>query len=304
MTELFDKLIIRVIFTSFICVLLFAYKYAHLFLYPTLKPQIFKRVYPSKNSADSLHLFARILGIAFIFSDFYFYMSDGILFAILHFLIKALAAFVTYLLSIYILESIVLYNFEYHDEILKRKNFSYSIIGFAHTLGLAYIIKNVILISKDNIILLLFLWLFTIVLIGFATKTYQFFSQLPFNRLVIQKNLSIAFSYTGFFWGWCLIISSAINNEINNLNDIKWYIIKVILKLLLAIIIFPLFKKGITLIFNLQDDYLNENITKQKKITGPETGYGIFEGSTFLTSYFFTAIIIDNINFGTFYPVL
>ena len=51
--------------------------------------------------------------------------SQGIFFAFLGFLVQSIATYSLFLVSIYILESISLYNFEYQDEILKRKNLSY-----------------------------------------------------------------------------------------------------------------------------------------------------------------------------------
>lgn len=144
MNELFDKLILRVVFTLFLCLVLFLYKYAHSFLYPSSRHQLFKRFFPSKNSSDTLHFFSRIIGVGIIFSESSFNMSEGIYYALFDFMIQSITICGTYLLSIYIIESIVLYNFEYHDEIIKRKNFSYSLISFANSLGLAYIIKTVV----------------------------------------------------------------------------------------------------------------------------------------------------------------
>jgi hypothetical protein len=299
MNEIFDKLILRMAFTLFMCFILVVYKYAHMLLYPTSRLQIFKRFYPSKNSADSLHLFSRILGIGIIFSQFYFHVSDGFLFAIVDFFIKATLACAYYLISIYILESIVLYNFEYHDEIVKRKNMAYATVGFAHSLGLAFALKAILAVSQDSLLLMFFLWLFTIVLVGFATKTFVIMSKLPFNRLLVQKNLGLAFSYTGFIWGWIALITSSINLE---LTQIKWYAIQVILKILLSLIILPVFIWGIKSIFKLQDD-LDAKFDAQNEGGEVEFGYGLFEGLTFFTSCFLTMVITGQINFGTFYPV-
>jgi hypothetical protein len=128
-------------------------------------------------------------------------MSEGFLYALLDFFLEAVIGFIVYLASIYILESIVLFNFEYQDEVLKRKNYAYAIISLTHSLGLAYVLKIVLAVSNHSVIMLIFLWLFSIVLIGFATKSYSIISKLPFNRLLVQKNLGLAFSYLGFLLG-------------------------------------------------------------------------------------------------------
>lgn len=300
MNELFDKLILRFVFTLFLCGAIFLYKYAHTFLYPTARNQLFRRFFPSKNSCDTLHLFSRIIGIGIIFSEFYFNMSDGIYLALLDFSVDALIASTLFLGSIYIIESIVLYNFEYNDEITKRKNFAYALVCFAHSLGMAYIVKTVIAVSQTSLVMVFFLWLFAIVLVGFATKSYSLISKLSFNRLMVQKNLAVGASYLGFIWGWSLIIASSLQHE---LNDIKWYSIQVILKILLSLIIIPFFKKGLVFIFNFQDDLLEKNSEGKLVNSQAELGYGVYEGAIFFTSCFLTTVITGNIHFGTFYPV-
>lgn len=300
MNELFDKLILRFVFTLFLCGALYLYKYAHSFLYPTSRNQLFKRFFPSKNSCDTLHLFSRIIGIGIIYSEFYFNMSDGIYLALLDFFVDSLIVCTLYLGSIYIIESIVLYNFEYNDEIIKRKNYAYAIVCLAHSLGMAYIVKTVIAVSQTSLVMVFFLWLFAIVLIGFATKSYSLISKLSFNRLMVQKNLAIGASYLGFIWGWSLIISSSLQHE---LNDIKWYSIQVILKMLLSLIIIPFFKKGLVFIFNFQDDLLEKNSEGKLVNSQAELGYGVYEGAIFFTSCFLTTVITGNIHFGTFYPI-
>jgi uncharacterized membrane protein YjfL (UPF0719 family) len=300
MNELFDKLILRIVFTLFLCGILFIYKYAHGFLYPSSRTQIFKRFFPSKNSSDTIHLFSRLIGIGIIFSEFYFTMSDKFYLVLIDFFIHATLVSFIYLISVYIIESIVLYNFEYHDEIIKRKNISYAIISFANSTAVAFIIKNVSAVSKSSIVILFFLWLLAMVLLGFSTKTYSLISKLSFNRLLVQKNLAVGLSYLGFIWGWTFIISSSFNHE---LTDIKWYSIQVILKILLSLIIIPIFRSGLILIFKLQDDFTSHMKDQNNEEGNAEIGYGIFEGAIFFTSCYLTTVITGNIHFGNFYPV-
>jgi len=301
MNELFDKLILRIVLTGFICIILLVYKYAHVALYPSSRQQLFKRFYPSKNSPDTLHLFSRLLGIGILFTEFRFFMAEGFWFALLDFFIQAIAACFLYLLSIYIQESIVLYNFEYQDEIPKRKNFAYALICATHAIGMAYILKTIISVADGSLVNLAFLWMLSMVLAGFATKTYSIMSKLSFNRLLVHKSMALAVSYLGFTWGWTILIAGSLRHE---LNDIKWYGIQVILKLILALIILPVFIKGIKLIFKLQDDLvLLESVKGKLEHDEVEFGYGVFEGAIYFTAAFLTTVITENIVFGDFYPI-
>ena len=115
MNELFDKLIVRIFFTLIICLLIFLYKVSHTFIYSSARKKLIKSIDPTKNPADTIHLFSRLLGLALIFSEFNFFMSQGVIFAILDFIIQAILIFIIYLATIFIMESIVLYNFEYGE---------------------------------------------------------------------------------------------------------------------------------------------------------------------------------------------
>lgn len=301
MNEFFDKLILRIIFAFYICAILFFYKYAHAFLYPSSRQQLFRRFFPSKNLSDTLHLFSRIIGLGIIFSNFEFILNDGFLIALFDFLLYATVALFLYLISIYLIESIVLFNFEYLDEVIKRKNATYALISFSHAIGVAYLIKVTLSVAGQSLTMLIFLWLFAIVILGLATKTFSLVSKLHFNRLIIQKNLGLAFSYMGFFWGWTIIIGSSLDHA---LLEIRWYAIHVILKIILAMIIIPIFLKGIGTIFNIQEDPTGETTNEQGKIQDDRLiGHGVYEGGVFFTSCFLTRVITEQIMFGTFYPV-
>lgn len=302
MNELYDKLILRIVFTFLVCIIIYIYKYAHSILYPSIRHQLTKKFYPSKNSSDTIHLFSRIIGIGIILSNFYLDLSDGVVVALVRMLIESMMVIVLYLGSIYIIESIVLYNFEYSDEILRRKNYAYSLICFSHSIGLAFILKSIIKVSHSSLVLTFFLWLFAMVIVGFSSKAYPVISKLSFNRLLVQKNFAISFSYIGFIWGQCLIISSSLEHE---LTDIKWYSIQVILKILLSLIIVPIFRKGLIFIFRIQDD-LPVKADDRSDYSGNqevEMGYGIYEGAIILTSCFITTVITGNIQYGNFYPI-
>jgi uncharacterized membrane protein YjfL (UPF0719 family) len=296
MNELLDKLIIRFLFALLICLVLIIYKYAHIFLYPSSRQQLFRRFYPTQNAPDTIHLFSRILGIGIIFSHLSINMSYGIFWASLNFFIESILIFSMYLGSIYLLESMILYNFEYTDEIVKRKNYAYSLVSFVHALGVATVLAQIFTASQHSIILLLILWLFSIVMVGLTAKAYPFLSKLPFNKLLIQKNLAIAFSYGGHILGWTLLIANALKNET---RDVQWYAVQIILKLLLAIIIFPLFCRGLTYVFRIQEE---QEITQTSgEDIERDLGHGIYEGCLFLTACFLTAVVTEHIHFEHFY---
>tara|TARA_Y100000780_G_scaffold232562_1_gene266485 strand:- start:206113 stop:206904 length:792 start_codon:yes stop_codon:yes gene_type:complete len=261
---------------------------------------MFRRFTPSKNSAETLHFFSRLIGIGIVFSEYHFSLDQGFGFAVMDFFIQAISGFVLYILSLYTIDSIVLYNFEYQDEVVKRRNSSYSLIGLAHALGVAMVLKVILNTSGTSLVMLIFLWLFALVLIGFATKTFPLMSKLSFNRLLIQKNMAIGISYFGFFMGWSLIIASSLNIA---LTEIRWFSVQAILKILLSLIILPVFMWGIRMIFFLEDDLQKLAKTEgQQDNSNVEIGYGVYEGATFFTACFLTIVITGRIHFGDFYP--
>lgn len=298
MNELFDKLILRFIFTAYVCLTLYLYKYVHRYLYPTVRGQMIKAFYPEKNTCDTLHFFSRLLGIGIIYGQFYFSLNDGILLALFDFFVRSSLAFIFYLTSLYVLESIVLGNFEYSTEVLKNKNMPYSIITMAHSIGMAFLINKVLQISGNSIILMLILWLFSLILIAVSFKAFPLVCNLPFNRLIIQKNNAIAFAYLGVFWGWVVIIHSAFSQD---LKDIRWYSVLFILKILLSLIILPIFLRALRKIFNIEIKNILD--TDDDQIENFEVGSGIFHGVIFTTASYLTSIITGQIYFGSFYPV-
>lgn len=173
---------------------------------------------------------------------------------------------------------------------------AYAMVGFTNSIALALVLKTCLATGDESLVMLFFLWLFSMVLLGFSYKAYSVFSKMPFARLLMQQNLGAAFSYCGYLLGWTMLITGAVEQS---LTDIKWYSVQVLLRLLLSLIIFPIFRKGIMIIFRVDKHY------DQDKEQSPEgtLGYGIFEGALFFTSAFLTTVITEHIHFGTFYPV-
>ncbi len=298
MAEIFDRLVIRLLLALFVCLMIYAYRYAHVIFYPTVKRQVLKKINPAENPADSLHLFSRIVGIALIFSSITFNETSGFFLSIFHFAVWGTLAIILYLLSLYIIESIVFYNFDYTDEILKRKNMSYAVISFCHAIVIAYLTRTVMIEAENSLVILLVLWLYMLVIVGFSVKYYTFISKLTFNRLLIQKNLSLCFSYGGFSLGAGLVIASCFDQEH---YDITVYCIQVLLKTILSLIIFPIFKKGLVRIFPIK---LGEERALEGRIDTDmqSLGYGFYEGSVFIAGAILTTMIVNRIQFGTIYP--
>ena len=300
MAEIFDRFLIRILLVGFVCLMIWLYRYAHLIFYPRVKKQIIYKFDPSENPADTLHLYSRLIGIGIIFSSLTFNESSGLTLSLFHFVVWGGLSIVLYLASIYLIESIVFYNFDYSDEILKRQNMSYGIISFCHSIIIAYLTKTVILESEDSIIILLVLWLYMLVIFGLSIKYYTFISKLSFNRLLINKNLSLSFSYGGFALGSGIIISSSFDQDH---YDIVVYCIQVLLKTILALIIFPLFKKALVLIFPTTFETSGKNHKPEHFDSKSQSiGYGIYEGCIFIAGAILTTMIINRIQFGTIYP--
>lgn len=298
MAEIFDRLVIRLLLAAFVCLMIYVYRYAHVIFYPTVKRQVMKKINPAENPADTLHLFSRLVGIAIIFSSITFNETSGFFLSIFHFAVWGTIAIVLYLLSLFIVESVVFYNFDYTDEILKRKNMSYAFISFCHAIVIAYLTRTVMIEAENSLIILLVLWLYMLVIVGFSVKYYTFISRLSFNRLLIQKNLSLCFSYGGFTLGAGIIIASCFDQEH---YDITVYVIQVLLKTILSLIIFPIFKKGLVKIFPIK---LGEERGHEGHIDTDmqSLGYGFFEGSVFISAAILTTMIVNRIQFGTIYP--
>jgi uncharacterized membrane protein YjfL (UPF0719 family) len=298
MAEIFDRLLIRILLAVFVCLMIYLYRYAHVIFYPTVKRQVLKKISPTENPADTLHLFSRLIGISIIFSSISFNEASGVMLSLFHFGVWGSIAIILYLLSLFIIESIVFYNFDYTDEILKRKNMSYAFISFCHSIVIAYLTRTVMMEAENSLIILLVLWLYMLVIVGFSVKYFTFISKLTFNRLLIQKNLSLCFSYGGFTLGSGFIIASCFDQEH---YDITVFCIQVLLKTVLSLIIFPIFKKGIVRIFPIKIGDRRSHATEiDSQMQG--LGYGFYEGSIFISAAILTTMIVNRIQFGTIYP--
>ena len=256
------------------------------------------RFFPEENPADTLHLFSKILGLAIVLSGFMFNLNDGIPLAMLDFFIHATVACFYYSVSLYVIDGIVLYNFEYKDEILKRKNFAYAIVFLGHCISVGLLIKMVVSVVKESLILLVFLWALGMVFLGVASRIFSILSRFSFNKFMIQMNFGVALSYLGLIFGLTMIITAAIDHP---LVDVESFSIEAILKLILSLIILPIFMKGLVLILRIQQPFKEDDEINSEPMLS-HLGYGIYEGGLFMISCYLTGLVTEHILFGTYYP--
>lgn len=293
MNELFDRLLIRILLVSVVLAVMMIYNLGHYVLYPSVKSQVKKRLNPAENPADTLHLFSRLTGFVIVLSSLRFDESHGVLLSLFHILVWGTLTSALYLVSLFLIESIVLYNFDYKDEILKRRNLTYALICTAHALAIAHVTRVVVAQSESSLIILFLLWLLAMVIMGFGSKYYQLLSKLPFNSLVTNQNPSVAVSYLGFTLGLGWLVGESFDQEH---FDITVYCIQVMLKILLSLIIYPLFRKGLRYLFKA------DKVDHTQHLEGHNWGTGTYECTLFLTSAILTSMIVNHIQFGTIYP--
>lgn len=305
MNELFDKLLLRFILTLLLCFIIFIYYIVHRLVHYRTWQSLFKKFDPAHNMAESLYFFSRIIGIGIIFSSNYFHLEHGLAFGLLAIFLHTFLQLILFVLATYIIQSVILYNFEYHDEIYRRKNMSYSTICFFVSLGTAIILKNIIILSNQSLIILLFLWSLSAVLFGIAAKLFRFISPLPVNQLIIQKNMALAYSFSGYAISVAIIIISAFNQEF---TDIEHYSLQVTLKILLSIIILPLFYRGLIWGLNIQHDrnllILSNSEQTETILHDTPAAYGLFEGVLLVTAALLTSVVTGHILLGDFYPIV
>ena len=298
MNEVLDKLFLRLITVILIGALLFLYRYAHALLYPHPTLHFSRRLVPTDNYVDSIHFFGRIIGIALALSAVVFNDQIGILENILKIGLWSVLIIFIYLLSVFLLESMVMFNFTYEDEITKRSNLAYAFITFNHSVGIGILIKSLVNISGYSALPLLILSLYLLFILGSSSKMYRLVSKLPFNKLLIQKNLGMSLSYSGFFWGIIMILLTSINQEE---NDILIFCIFILLKVLLGFILFPIIKTIMLFILKLSQEETN-HIGNIQKPDNNLIGLGIYEGGLYFAAALITSIIIGKFGSGTIFP--
>ena len=191
-----------------------------------------------------------------------------------------------------------MYNFTYSDEITKRKNLCYGVIHFAHSISLALFIREVFVVAHHSLVRLLFLWLYSNVAFGLAIKFFHSYSKLPFNKLVSEKNMALGLSYSGYVSGCALLINSSLSKMDSPISEYPQHIS---LKILLTVLIFPIFIIGLKKVFLFQD-YTRIGSESSFDPEKPELGYGLYEGVIFLTASLLTTVLTGHLLLGIFYP--
>jgi hypothetical protein len=293
MNEIFDRLLIRILLVGVVLGVLALYQWAHHIFYPTGKAQIGRRFDPSENPADTLHLFARLTGFVMILSSLRFDEGHGIMLSLFHYIVWGGLTAGLYLGSLFLVESIVLFNFEYRDEVLKRRNLTYALVCAAHALAIAHVTRVVVDQAENSLVILLILWMLAMVVMGFGSKYFQLLSRLHLDRMVGQDQPAVAVSYAGFTLGLGWLVGESFNHEH---FDITMYCVQVLLKIMLALIVYPLFRKGLRMLFRV--DLPPGKVEHEKA----NWGLGVFECALFLSSAVMTSMIVNHIRFGTIYP--
>ncbi len=299
MNELIDKLAIQCLFLLIIFIIGFIFNYTYSFFYTEQRLLTLKNFYPSKNSPHSIHFFSRFFSLLFILGSININIGSSLLFSLLYFAFIAILLFGLFLASLYILDSITLYNFEFDVEILSKKNYSYALISASNSIAVAFLLKNISLISFDSIINLIFIWLFSIMLIGFSIKLFPYVFNQSLNRHVVQKNLSISLTYMGFILGNSLAITSCFPKIQLSL---EWYSIHIITSALLLIMVISFIFFAMKKTLRIKQDYKGDLI--EETDVEPEVGNGVYNGISYFTACYVAIIVINHIQFGSFYPVI
>ncbi len=291
MEEVLDRFLIKIIFAIFVCLILYIYRYIHFIIFPRGVKQVRSPFNLTGNLTNSVHYLSRILGLVILFSYIQFNRYFTLDVSLVNIFLITLVIMVTYLVSISIMELIILYKFNYKDEVLKQSNISYATICSAINLGLAYIISTILIKSNNSVMIFFTLWLFAITILGFAGKLFIFYSKFQFNRAISNKNLGVALSFLFFFLGNTLILVKAFDQpQIEKYS----YMLRIFFKCFSSFLFIPFFVIAIRLIFSLKVKKSNSQdilLDSNKSIS-----YGISEGIIYLISAFITSWIVYNIN--------
>jgi uncharacterized membrane protein YjfL (UPF0719 family) len=203
-----------------------------------------------------------------------------------------IASFIIYLASLYLAESIVLTTFDYKTEVLKKENLSYSVVTFFIAISTALIIRQIVTESENSLIILIMLWLLAMVIFGLSARVFHYFSKQVLAQDIYQKILGAPLSFSGYILGISIIIMTSFQQEH---YDIKSYSLRIILKILLSFLIFPLFIKGLKKLFRMNDHLEYSESSPNANIS---TAKGIFEGGLFLSAALLTLLIVFNVQFS------
>ena len=290
MEEIFDQLLTKIMFSFLLLIMLIGYRFLHLLLYPHAKKQVLSLYNPFENLSDSIHYFARIVGISIVFTSFEVHLFDNLLMGVFHFVFWVLVDIVFYLLALYILELVVLHAFQYQQEILKRKNLCYAIINASISICLALLVRNIVKIADYSIPFMIILWLFVVVVFGLLVKQYHLISRFSFSKSVFAQDYGVAISYVGFLTANTIIIYYSFSQTQKSVGN---FITSTLTHLLLCGILLPIFFYGVQKIF-----LATQKMTLPLYIQDKELQYnlGLTEAMLFLSSALLTIIVVFGAN--------
>lgn len=308
MTELLDKLVLRLIFAICVCLVLWIYKQTYLALPKFSKgPLSLSPTTPPRNSAELMHILSRVIGLTVVFSGLSLDFKYGIWYGLLELTLKTLIVSLIQFISLYLMESIALFNLDYQEEILRKKNDCLGFMIFVQSLCVATLLRNLISNRPFNLMFILFFWPFSLLLLGLGMKGFRFLSKQSLTNLIARKNYAIILSYIGHLSGFTFILSVALDHPFHSLER---YILEIVLNLTLAVIIFPIFLKILKKIFSpmteeIQTGIKNTSIfSDQQDLKNFSIGQGLYEGGIFFTAYLLTGLINNQVNFDSLYPAL
>lgn len=290
MEEIFDQLLTKIMFSALLLIMLVAYRFLHLLLYPHAKKQVMSLYSPFENMPDTIHYYARIIGICIVFTSFEVHLFNNIFMGIFHFIFWILVDIVFYLLALYILELVILHAFQYQQEVLKRKNLCYAIITATIAISLAILIRNIVVIADYSIPFMIILWLFMVVVFGLLAKQYHLVSRFSFSKSVFSQDLGVVFSYVGFLVSITLLVYFSFSQTQKSVGN---FIISTLTHLLLCGILLPIFFYGIQRVF-LMTQKMTIPIYHQDH--NQQFGVGLTEAMLFLTAALLTIVVVFGAN--------
>lgn len=290
MEEIFDQLLTKIMFSILLLVMLVAYRFLHLLLYPHAKKQVLSLYNPFDNLPDTIHYFARIVGICIVFTSFEIHLFENLMMGVFHFVFWVLVDIIFYLLALYILELVILHAFQYQQEILKRKNLCYAIINATISICLAVLMRNIVKIADYSIPFMIILWLFMVVVFGLLIKQYHLVSRFSFSKSVFSQDHGVTISYVGFLVATSVIVYYSFSQTQKSVGN---FITSTLTHLLLCGILLPLFFYGVQKVF-LATQKMIIPIYNQDR--NNQYNLGLTEAMLFLTSALLTIIVVFGAN--------
>lgn len=293
MKHIVDTFLIKIVFLFVIVSFLYLYKKIHLLLIPKDLRSLHENFTPEKNYADTLLICSRLISIGIVLSPLTINFYSDLFLNLLHFISWSIISTCTYAASLYVIEGIILYPFEYAEEIHNKKNIAYTIISSTLSLACAFLIRSAVIATSFNFLLVAITYLLLLVIFITLLKMYPFISVFNLKESLKTRDLSAALSFSGYIIG---IIILCITAQENPLGNYQHQLLQITTQIILAVLLFPIFKFGINKVFKIKRS--DAFLTEEKRL-----GYGISEGAIFCLSSLFTSILIPSIKVTSAFPI-